>query len=202
MSDIVLATEYFRQAFEVSFGQEIPVAEYDMDLVEKSKMVIFPGGQDINPKIYGQEYTHSFGYSDHRDDVEMEILALSLKLGKKILGVCRGHQLINAYLGGDMVQDLYQDLKIRHGGGHELVYLTQESIIRSFFKHVNSIHHQGVTKPGDNLVATSEFNGVLESCESTDGKIITVQFHPEFMNHMSEGKKFFSYLKEWKNNGE
>jgi putative glutamine amidotransferase len=194
--DIAIATRDFHYAFESMFHEEIPILENNPEHFEDAKLIIFSGGQDINPEIYGQENRYSY-CNLNRDSVELDFLNRALKENKKILGVCRGHQLINAYLGGDMVQDLKKDLKIQHGGGHKLVYLTQASIIKSFFDGgVNSIHHQGVIKPGKELTPTSEYLGVLESCENEN--IITVQFHPEFMTNSEESYRFFNYLKFWK----
>jgi len=191
---ISIATIDFHKSFERAFNEKIPVLEFEEASVEDSNLVIFSGGEDINPKIYGEENTYSF-YNKKRDSIELKILEECLKLNKKILGVCRGHQLINAYLGGKLVQDLYYDLNISHGGTHKLEFLTKNSSIKDHFRFVNSMHHQGVIKAGKNLVATSEFKGVLESCENEN--IITTQFHPEFMQD-TQAKSFFNYIKLWK----
>ena len=132
--------------------------------------------------------------------MELMVLKTALELNKKILGVCRGHQLINAYLGGKLVQDLKMDLNEVHGGYHELVLLTDKSLVLPYFLDgVNSMHHQGVIVPGNGLVPTSFYNGVYESCESDN--IITVQFHHEFMNNQ-QSKNFFNQIKLWANLGE
>ena len=194
MSDIVIATRPFHYAFERSFQQKISVISDDLSKLQDAKLVIFSGGEDINPKIYNQKNTYSY-FNERRDEIELNVLHSSLKMNKKILGVCRGHQLINACLGGKLVQDLYKDLKIFHKGGHQLVYLTQQNIIKKMFPWVNSMHHQGVIKEGKGLTATSHFKGIIESCENDN--IITVQFHPEFMSERQSGS-FFNYLKQWK----
>ncbi|PNX51822.1 MAG: hypothetical protein BV456_01720 [Thermoplasmata archaeon M8B2D] len=188
---ISIATVDFHSSFEHAFNEKIPVISLKQSTVEESDLIIFSGGEDINPRIYGEE-NRSSHFNDKRDFIELKILEESLKLNKKILGVCRGHQLINAYLGGKMVQDLFKDLNIHHGGDHILEFLTKNSTIKDHFKYVNSLHHQGVIKAGENLVPTSQFKGVLESCEND--KIITVQFHPEWMRSNS----FFNYIKLWR----
>ena len=195
MDDIVLATKDFRWNFENAFHQTIPVLYDDIFKIREAKLIIFSGGADINPEIYNQENTYSF-VDYKRDSVELKILNWALKMNKKILGVCRGHQLINAYLGGDLVQDLHKNLNVRHRGDHKLIYLTEDSLIKSLFHKVNSLHHQGVIKAGEGLIPTSEFKGVFESCESKN--IITVQFHPEFMLWKPETIKFFNYIRSWK----
>jgi putative glutamine amidotransferase len=165
--------------------------------IEEADLVIFSGGEDINPEIYGQENTYSI-FNSQRDAIELYALKMALDLDKKIVGVCRGHQLINAYLGGNLVQDIEKDLSLYHEGDHDLAILELDSFIsRSYNGGVNSLHHQGVVKTGKGLIPTSFYNGVYES---TEGKnIITTQFHPEFMEYSSEfdSHKFFSEISAW-----
>jgi len=195
MSDIVVATAPFVHSFERSFKQKIDVLYDDIFKIYDAKLVIFTGGADINPEIYNQKNTYSY-FDPKRDEAELKVLEFALKLNKKILGVCRGHQLINAYLGGELVQDINRDLNQYHGSGHKLIFLEQDSLIKKMFKRVNSLHHQGVIKAGEGLIPTSEYKGVFESCESKD--IITVQFHPEFMTWNSDAEKFFKFINDWK----
>lgn len=167
-----------------------------IDVVDKSDLIILTGGEDINPSIYNEKNLHCHGVNPYRDSLEIRVLNLALELGKHVLGICRGHQLINAYLGGVLAQDLYMNLGMDHNYQHELKIL-EDGIISKFFPEVNSMHHQGVTVPGVNLTPTSFYNGVYESCESE--KILTVQFHPEFMDGENVDN-FFNYITEWSQN--
>lgn len=186
-------------AFFPSFKSYLPELKLAGDrhyvnkqLVYDADLIIFSGGEDINPIIYGQKNKHS-AYSPQRDMIELEILRMGIGLGKKLLGVCRGHQLINAHLGGDLVQDIGIELKLMHPGVHKLSEMEEDSVAKKFFfDGVNSLHHQGVIKPGEGLNITSFYGGVIESTEND--KIITVQWHPEFMEDSYE---FFDYIKEW-----
>lgn len=159
--------------------------------IENADVIVFSGGEDINPKIYGKQNTHSYitQFSIARDIFEMKVLENAIKLSKKILGVCRGHQLINAFLGGNLIQEI--SLIGSHGSPHKLE--GSEGVIKHFFKSVNSMHHQGVLKEGAGLTPTSHYKGVIESTESEN--IITVQFHPEVMKDTG----FFKYIfSEWR----
>jgi len=205
-STIVCANVSLSNAFGDAFGVAIPAVSfidsqfglrYFWHLLDEAKLVIFTGGEDINPAIYRQKNTQST-FSPLRDMAEIEVLRRSLALGKKILGVCRGHQLINAWLGGELVQDLATDLNVVHGMNHPLEYLNGGGTIGSIYQgYVNSIHHQGVVKPGEGLTPTTYWQGVYESTEGDN--ILTVQFHPEWMyNHDSTSKvTLWEYLNVW-----
>ena len=189
MSKIAIAYPMFKTYFERNFNQEIHSLKRE-DSVEDFDLIVFSGGEDINPEIYGEKNRYST-YNSLRDKIELYWLEKCIQSSRKILGVCRGHQLINAYLGGKLVQDLIEDLRQHHTYYHELIFTIQQSIVSNFFfDDVNSMHHQGVIKEGKGLITTSYHNGVIESCESNN--IITVQFHPEFMYSTD----FFKYLEE------
>lgn len=167
----------------------------DIEVVKKADLVVFTGGEDINPKLYGESNRYS-GFNDDRDTAEIEVFQWCLELNKKMLGICRGHQLLNALTGGHLVQDLYHDLHQTHGGNHAIEDMVSGSqwIVPNSFITVNSMHHQGVIEPGRGLTPTSWFRGVFESCESDN--IITVQFHPEFMIGM-QPQVFADKITEW-----
>lgn len=193
--NVVLAYPAFVHSFTKHFP-ELNLAwrgnKVDLEIVKKADLVIFSGGEDINPAIYGEENTYSY-FNPKRDAIELDVLKEALKENKKILGVCRGHQLINAFLGGTLIQDLYHDLQTIHASMHSLNYI-YESPLKEIYLEVNSLHHQGVIVPGKNLKISAEYKGVIESTESE--KIISVQYHPEFMPN---GSAFFEYIEEWVN---
>jgi putative glutamine amidotransferase len=179
-------------AFYLDFAEFFPnlIHVVSPPKVNEFDLIIFSGGADISPRIYGEENTHSYTFPA-RDHIELVILQSALELNVKILGVCRGHQLINAYLGGKLVQDLGTFLAPHHAF-HSLNFLTQESFIyKNIKENVNSIHHQGVISVGSGLTPTSEHKGIIESTEGEN--IISVQWHPEFM----EDVNFFNAVKEW-----
>ena len=208
-TNIAVATYHFRGSFEESFKKECSILThffwernhvkptqliFNKEAFDKAKLIIFTGGEDINPKIYNQKNKYS-NYNNLRDEAEITVLKVALETNKKILGVCRGHQLVNAYLGGSLVQDINKELGEYHSEHHELFNLGNSKIGSLFPGGVNSMHHQGVLNPGVGLIPTSFYGGVYESCESD--QIITVQWHPEFMPEYSN--KFFEFIKEWAN---
>ena len=187
---IVTATNSMSVSFGQAFRLGIPsVASfiqgkgivYNWRYLEEAKLVIFTGGADINPAIYGQANKFS-QFTPERDTAEVEVLRRSLIMGKKMLGVCRGHQLINAYLGGMLVQDITAQLNVIHEADHELEIVNEGGLIPNVFcGEVNSYHHQGVVKCGDGLTPSTYWKGVYESTESDT--VLTTQFHPEWMTY-------------------
>lgn len=190
MSEYIIAYPAFVESFRTHIK---PLVSFDgTNINEQTKLVIFSGGEDISPYFYTKDKKDPL-YP--RDEVELKALQLCLYYGVKMLGVCRGHQLINAFLGEEdnFIDDIYTKYGKGHPSHHDLTY-TKDSIIGRFFDQgVNSLHHQGVTKPGKGLTVTSKFGNVIESTESD--KIVTVQFHPEWMYDCG----FFAFIKEWSN---
>jgi len=153
-------------------------------------LYVFSGGADISPKIYKQDNTSSYGINLIRDKFELALLYRAIRHNKKIFGICRGHQLINAALGGSLHQSI-SNIYSNHGSQHELKKIN-DGIVPSCFDITNSLHHQAVKIPGKHLVVTSEHNGCIESTENN--QIITTQFHPEIM---ADSGLFFTKLIEW-----
>jgi len=159
------------------------VANYDL--------IIVPGGADIDPAIYG-EVNKASDISKVRDDTEVPLVKEALRLRKKLFGVCRGHQLINALKGCSIIQDLYGYGYKAHGNTHDLEWVVSSGLLYKYFngKPVISMHHQAVLNA--NIKNVCLYGGVVEGCENNT--IITTQFHPEFMEGTAD---FFAALKSW-----
>lgn len=167
-----------------------PTAIYAPKLDTSYDALLLCGGGDIDPARYNQENTASAGIDLIRDEAEFELFNAYLALKKPILGVCRGHQLINVSLGSDLIQHL--DNTPMHRSGIEDLYLAHEieALENSFVGKLygtkfvaNSFHHQAVNLPAKNLrpVAWSEDKKVIEALEHEFLPIISVQWHPERM---------------------
>lgn len=183
-----IAHNSFFYAFQRFFPQLFVIN--NLDDVRKADLIIFPGGEDIHPSIYGEEINGSVGINVERDSKELSVIDWWISSGKsaKLFGVCRGHQLLNAYFGGKLIQDIRPGHSSIHG------YNLYEPFYEKIFPQVtNSLHHQGVTKIGENMTPLTEYGGVIESTISSDDKIFSVQFHPEFMSHTP----MFDFLNKW-----
>ena len=154
--------------------------------------LLLPGGGDMDPKFYGQERIPACGEPNLlRDAAEPLLLRAFLAADKPVLGICRGIQVINAVLGGDLYQDIKPFEHLPHNGHWAKVHtvtvrrgtllsriLGQDTVL------VNSQHHQAVDRvaPGFILAALSE-DGIVEAIEKPDaGFCLGVQWHPEWLS--------------------
>lgn len=175
------------------------------DDIKEADLIAFPGGEDVDPRLYRMPNTRSYGINKNRDERETFIYRHAVSLNKPMFGMCRGLQFLAVMKGYTLVQDIYSELEEQHGGGHSIDVLV-DSIVSKSFKQVNSLHHQGLLVNAKNkkvslknlalsgLYVTSSYGSIAESIESEN--IIATQFHPEFM-HSRESKKFFELLASW-----
>ena len=68
--------------------------------------LLLAGGGDVDPAFYGEENTASNGIDRVRDEAELQLCERFADQGKPILGICRGHQLLNVYFGGSLYQHI------------------------------------------------------------------------------------------------
>lgn len=154
--------------------------------------LLLPGGGDMDPKFYGQERIPACGEPNLlRDAAEPLLLRAFLAADKPVLGICRGIQVMNAVLGGDLYQDIKPFEHLPHNGHWAKVHtvtvrrgtllsriLGQDTVL------VNSQHHQAVDRvaPGFTLAALSE-DGIVEAIEKPDVRFcLGVQWHPEWLS--------------------
>jgi len=167
---------------------EIPEA---LDAIDA---LILPGGGDVDPAHYnGVRHEANYGISQERDGFEMALARAALvREDLPILCICRGMQLLNVTLGGDLVPHIPDHFgsKVIHRHPERIpiehdVRIDPESrlgrILGTDRMTVQSIHHQAVGRVANGLraVAWSE-DGVIEAIEAEGHPFcIAVQWHPE-----------------------
>ncbi|MGH7477329.1 MAG: gamma-glutamyl-gamma-aminobutyrate hydrolase family protein [Longimicrobiales bacterium] len=163
------------------------------ELMELASGLLLTGGDDIDPELYGESPIPALGAVDRdRDEAELRALDLALERELPVLGICRGHQVINVHFGGTLYQDIATQLGTMpqtHMGDwaqhHHEVDVVEPSLLASLISarrfHVNSYHHQAVKALGKGLRCTAEAEGgLIEAIETDDGHwILGVQWHPE-----------------------
>lgn len=189
----------------------LPLTEDARDisqLVSLCDGFLFTGGQDVSPRLYGEEPRAVCGeICEKRDAFERRLFFRALEENKPILGICRGIQFFNACLGGS----LYQDLPTEHPSGvlHSMrppydrsvhtVEIRRETPLAELLQRtqlgVNSYHHQAIRTlaPGLAEMARSE-DGLVEAVYLPDEAFVwAVQWHPELSFRTDENsRKIFS----------
>lgn len=178
----------------------------DPQLAEKVRTcdgLLMPGGDDIDPSRYGAERHEKCGVSSSlRDDAEWKLLEAFLPTGKPILGICRGCQFLNVYLGGTLHQHIenHSDFKSRGKGCHKAHIVPGSKLsglLPSSEVWVNSLHHQAVDQLGNGLAVSARAeDGTVEAIELTDHSFcVAVQWHPEHLSaRRPDQQKIFDHF--------
>lgn len=176
---------------------ELSVANQNWDQIEDCDGILLTGGIDMHPQFYDSaNKKYPFApetFNEQRDEFEMHVFETALNLEHPILAICRGHQLVNVALGGNLIQDL--------GAGNETHKRTEEdkqhgisteagTLLRQISGEkgqINSAHHQAIKDLSDELMANCYSpDGVIEGAEWKDKEdkpwLLTVQWHPERIN--------------------
>lgn len=147
------------------------------------------GGGDIEPSRYGQENQGSRGFEPERDEMEFRLVRMFMEAGKPVLGICRGLQVLNTALGGDLVQDLPSAASHAWaeptGDQQHMVKAAPGSFLERLYGPrfpVNSAHHQGAGQvPAPLQAAAWADDGVIEALACPERNLYAVQWHPERM---------------------
>ncbi len=182
-------TENYQNAL-TALGAEW-VCTLDLDDIAGCDGLLLPGGGDVDPSFFNQENDGSKNIHMDLDMAQFAMLSEFSNAGKPVLGICRGHQVINVYFGGSLIQDLGAEGNITHQWTEETgdkVHPTTAatgSYIANLYGEAfatNSAHHQGLGDLGAGLVAVQwSADGVNEAIAHESLPIYGTQWHPERM---------------------
>ena len=153
--------------------------------------IVFSGGADVDPSLYGAEpHPETDSPQARRDAGELALLRAALERDMPTLAVCRGFQLLNVVHGGDLVQHLPDepgDVVHKHVPGtfaEHPVAVKEGTRLASLIgarSDVTSHHHQGIGRVGGGLVESAwAQDGTLEAVEDPSRRFaVGVQWHPE-----------------------
>jgi putative glutamine amidotransferase len=192
--DAALVPLAYVRAVEAAGGRPLVVPPSEDGLEETLTAldgVIFSGGGDLDPELYGAEpHDATDKPRSERDAAELRLLEAALDRDMPVLAICRGSQLLNVARGGDLVQHLPETVgheQHRHDPGsfsdHD-VKVAADSRLGGLLGDrapVKSHHHQGYGRLGSGLreVAWAE-DGVVEGLEDADKRFaLGVLWHPE-----------------------
>lgn len=172
--------------------------------IDSCQGILFSGGEDLHPELYGKpEFVQQFGLTEiipARDQFEYKVIEKAFSLKKPVLGICRGLQLINVFLGGTLVPDipiLYHSTahgKISGQDQTHFIRVENISLLRDIAGQelgiVNSAHHQSVDRPANDLkISAYSEPAIVEAMEwkepAKKSWLLMVQWHPERMSDLS-----------------
>lgn len=192
--EAALVPAAYVQAVQQAGGRAflVPPAE---DAVEETldglDGLVFSGGSDLDPELYGQEaHEETLGIVRDRDEAELALLEGALERDMPVLAICRGSQVLNVARGGDLLQhlpDVVGDEKHKHTPGvfadHDvdLVAGTRVQSLLGDRAPVKSHHHQGFGRLGEGLRESARADdGTVEAVEDPSQRFaLGVLWHPE-----------------------
>ena len=104
---------------------------------DAADLVIFAGGADVNPALYGEKPHATTYFNEARDEEDIKLFDHCRDNGIPMLGICRGAQFLAVMHGAK----LYQDVD-NHNSDHAMYDRRNNTLVRK----VSSVHHQMVQK--------------------------------------------------------
>lgn len=172
--------------------------------------LVLQGGNDLAPETYGEQPIGPWLGDAHRDAYELKIMDMAMEDEIPIFGICRGFQVMNVYFGGTLYQDIATQLPgaQKHRDAeeydqlHHQIDIVPDTVLADMYDGVtqgwvNTIHHQAVKEVGRDLqvMATSIPDSIVEAftwTERVPGKVMGVQWHPEFFYNFSDPQKLLN----------
>ncbi|MAM70281.1 MAG: hypothetical protein CMP91_03945 [Gammaproteobacteria bacterium] len=193
-----------RLALALTGAEAVRISTRQPGFTEHLQALIIGGGDDISAEHYDGDITRDVKIDAERDQLELQWIKRAI--GKKIpvLGICRGAQLINIALGGNLHQDIRPMRKLTYNRRGILptkrISINSDSLLAACTSRkrmrVNSLHHQAIDRLGDNLQVTArDLDQIVQAIEHQDrSSLIGVQWHPEYLCYLPSQLALFRWL--------
>ncbi len=161
------------------------------EILSRCQGLILSGGGDIHARFFAQElHPKANSVNTERDIFELRLCLAALERNFPMLCICRGMQVLNVALGGDILQHI-EGHSFRKPSKTHAINVNKNTRLHEIFQcdkiQVNSRHHQSVGLPGKSIKITGfSEDGIVEAIEfEKAGFCIGLQWHPETMvkNH-------------------
>ena len=174
------------------------------EMMARCDGILLTGGVDVDPALYGQtDTTGTVVVCPPRDPVELWLVREALAADKPLLAICRGLQVLNVALGGDLWLDLpsQRPSEVRHrqeGTGEEPSHTVRVLPDTPLYEicgrdslQVNSLHHQAIRTLAPGLKLMAEAEDGLPEAAWLPGKrfVFGVQWHPELLSKQDESSR-------------
>ena len=169
--------------------------------------VVIGGGSHIEPARYDQSSLPKYCYDRERDEFEWCVLEEAFDRRLPLLGICRGAQLLNVFLGGSLWQNLPEDmpgLNLERSvvRARKWVTIEPDSLLARAMDtarvRVNSLHSQAIRRLGRDVhIAARDSDGIIQAIEAAGEAarfVVGVQWHPEYLPLQAAHQRLFSAL--------
>jgi putative glutamine amidotransferase len=166
-----------------------PDFEIDVDAAREriwfADGVLLPGGGDVAARWSGQEpHPTEYGVDEEQDAFDLAVARVALADHLPLLAICRGNQIVNVALGGDLVQDMDDTVGNHRSRVHDLDVEETSPLGEIVGRRtaISCYHHQCIARLGVGLIAAAySSDGVIEAVTLEDhaGWYLGVQWHPE-----------------------
>ena len=167
---------------------------------------VIGGGDDIDAALYRGEIEPAIRIDRERDAFELDLLESAAARSLPVLGICRGAQMINVFLGGSLHESIYAVYpgipRLHSPLPSKRIEVVPHSILhgllRSERERINALHHQSIDLLGAGLsiVARDQY-GIVQAIERPgDPFLLGVQWHPEFMLFNRGQQRLFAAIAE------
>lgn len=159
--------------------------------VEALDGIVISGGDDIDPALYLPHAPERAPMDPERDRFEIAALRHVIDTDMPVLGICRGAQLLNVVLGGNLHTDLRPLRRLtsnrRTPLARKTLHIFPETELHGLLGEdrvrINSLHHQAINHLGDHLVVSGrDLDGFVQAVEMPGRRfLLGVQWHPEYL---------------------
>jgi putative glutamine amidotransferase len=199
----------------------LPTADFVAEAVRCCDGVLLTGGDDVQPRLYEAHVPSKLlrtvrAETPERDLFELLLIDEAFRQRKPLLAICRGQQILNVALGGNLIVDIpaqipralkHRQIDRKYEIVHEVKVQPGSLLAQAVGQTrlgVNSTHHQAVAQVAKPLRITAvSIDGVVEALELKPEArqrlpyLLAVQFHPErlFRGHPEHLALFKSFTR-------
>jgi len=166
--------------------------------------IVIGGGTDLDPTLYAGVDDGKARRDPRRDAFEKRMIEEALEEGIPLLGICRGAQLLNVVLGGNLHQDVRPMRRKTSNRRTPLPRKTAlvepgsrlHTLLECTRCRVNSLHHQAVDRLGEGLrTVARDLDDLIQGIELTgEAFVVGVQWHPEYLIYQRRQRRIFADL--------
>lgn len=188
---------------------------YTQEYLEDCDLVVFTGGTDVSPELYGDSPHPTTSTPDtERDKLEQKIFNEAYIMAIPMVGICRGAQFLNVMNDGYLIQNVNghgiagcHSMQTHDGRNiqvtsthHQMMVPAPDAHLLGWSENVATVFEAGgIISPTGIMQPLRDHQGVYKEPEAVfwpRTNSLGVQYHPEYMSKDSDGWLYFQELLE------